>query len=48
MKTLKKIGLGLAALILVFVVVVATRPSTFHYERSITHRGAAGGRCSRR
>ncbi|MFT3765589.1 MAG: SRPBCC family protein [Minicystis sp.] len=33
---LKKIGLGLVALILVFVVVVATRPSSFHYERSTT------------
>ena len=33
---LKKIGLGLAALILVFILVVATRPSTFRYERSTT------------
>jgi uncharacterized protein YndB with AHSA1/START domain len=33
---LKKIGLGLVALVLVFVIVVATRPSTFRYERSTT------------
>ena len=33
---LKKIAAALGAAILVFVLVVATRPSTFHYERSTT------------
>ncbi|APR76168.1 Hypothetical protein A7982_01515 [Minicystis rosea] len=33
---LKKIGLGLAAFVLLFVVVVATRPSEFRYQRSTT------------
>lgn len=32
----RKILLGLGALLLVFVLVVATRPGTFHLERSIT------------
>jgi uncharacterized protein YndB with AHSA1/START domain len=33
---LKKIGLGLAALVGVLIAVIATRPSTFHIERSVT------------
>ena len=36
MKLIKKIGIGVGAAIVVFVLVVATRPSTFHVERSIT------------
>jgi uncharacterized protein YndB with AHSA1/START domain len=32
----RKLLTGLGALVLVFVLVVATRPSTFHLERSIT------------
>lgn len=33
---LRKILIGLGALVLVFVIVVATRPATFHLERSLT------------
>ena len=32
----RKILIGIAALVVVLVLVVATRPSTFHIERSIT------------
>jgi hypothetical protein len=38
---LKKILIGVAALIGVLVIVVATRPSTFHVERSITVQAPA-------
>lgn len=33
---LRKILIGLGALVLVFVIVVATRPAAFHLERSVT------------
>lgn len=33
---LKKIGLGFVALIVVLVIVIATRPSTYHVERKTT------------
>ncbi|XXX78258.1 SRPBCC family protein [Sorangium sp. So ce134] len=36
MKNLKRVGLGLLAVILLFVIVVMTRPSTFRVERSAT------------
>ncbi|MDB4996203.1 MAG: hypothetical protein JWM74_3635 [Myxococcaceae bacterium] len=36
MKLIKKIGIGVGAVVVVFVLVVATRPSAFHIERSIT------------
>ncbi len=36
MKLIKKIGIGVGAAVVVFVLVVATRPSAFHIERSIT------------
>lgn len=32
----KKVGIGVAALIGVLLIVIATRPSTYHVERSIT------------
>ena len=32
---LKKVLIGVAAVVVVFVIVVATRPSTFHVERSV-------------
>lgn len=35
-KVARAIGIGLAAIIVVFVIVVSTRPSTSHYERSTT------------
>ena len=40
---LKKVLIGVAAVVVVFVVVVATRPSTFHVERSIERLDSAGG-----
>jgi uncharacterized protein YndB with AHSA1/START domain len=36
MKVLKRIGLGLVAVVLLFVIVVMTRPPTFRIERSAT------------
>ncbi|MFO0757224.1 MAG: SRPBCC family protein [Byssovorax sp.] len=36
MKILKRIGLGLAVVLVLFILVVATRPSSFHVERSAT------------
>ncbi|WP_437537621.1 SRPBCC family protein [Sorangium sp. So ce726] len=36
MKVLKRVGLGLVAVVLLFVIVVMTRPSTFRVERSAT------------
>ncbi len=36
MKVLKRVGLGLVAVVLLFVIVVMTRPSTFRIERSAT------------
>ena len=36
MKVLKCVGLGLLAVVLLFVIVVMTRPSTFRIERSAT------------
>jgi uncharacterized protein YndB with AHSA1/START domain len=36
MKILKRVGIGLVVVLLVFVVVVMTRPSAFHVERSAT------------
>ena len=36
MKTLKKIGIGLGIVIVLFVLVVATRPGSFRYERTTT------------
>jgi hypothetical protein len=38
---LKKIGLAVAAVIVVFVIVVATRPAEFHYERSVVAEAPA-------
>lgn len=39
MKILKRVGIGLAVVIAVFVLVVLTRPSTFHVERSANIKG---------
>lgn len=36
MKVLKRVGLGLVAVVLLFVIVVMTRPSAFRIERSAT------------
>jgi hypothetical protein len=39
---LKKILIGLGALVVLFVIVVATRPAAFHIERSITMTAPPG------